>query len=157
MTFSAQTFYDVVVVPNVDAQHQDTSSYRHAFNAIASLDDYVGIWALELLRSRKTSSKEEAFRDFVASRCEEYRILRDMAYSLKHGELTGGKARLVKEAERLHKQGPAFNPAAFSSAFATDPVICVRVEDGRVLSVWRLLSRATSTLTDIQNEMAPAP
>jgi hypothetical protein len=133
MNFSSQEFYDVVVVPNVAAQHADTGSYRHAVNAIASLDDYIGIWALELLRNGKTTLKEESFRDYLAGRSEPYRILRDMAYSLKHGELTRSKGRLVKDAERLHIQGPAFSPAAFSSAFAIDPVICVKVEDGRVL------------------------
>ena len=39
MNFSSQEFYDMVVVPNVAAQHADTGGYRHAVNAIASLDD----------------------------------------------------------------------------------------------------------------------
>jgi hypothetical protein len=80
MNLTAQVFYDVVLVPNVNDQHHDEGNLRHAVNAIASLDDYIGIWAHELLKSGRTPLEEESFRDKLASRSEAYRILRDMAY-----------------------------------------------------------------------------
>lgn len=98
---TSQEFFDIIVIPNNGAQRSDTSSLRLAFNAIAAIDDYMGIWAHELRIAGKISVSEERFRDDLADRSGPYRALRDMAFALKHGELTGKKARLVSRAGSL--------------------------------------------------------
>jgi hypothetical protein len=151
---TSRDFFDVVVVPNNNAQHADTSDLRHAFNAIAALDAYVGIWAHELNSSGKINLSEEALRDLLADRSVEYRVLRDMAFALKHGELTGKKARLVRRATGLTKQGSAFNRETFAIGFQTEELICVTLENGDSFAVWVSLERAIAAITDLEAEFA---
>jgi hypothetical protein len=78
-----------------------------------------------------------------------------MAYSLKHGRLEGKKARLVRRADGLIRQGPAFSPGVFSSdAFQTREFISVELDEGGSMSVWKLIDHAMSAITDLDNELA---
>jgi hypothetical protein len=145
------------LIPNVQAQHSDNSSLRHAVNAIASLDDYVGIWCHELESAGHTNLKEEAFRDMFAARSPEYQILRDMAYALKHGELTGKKVRLVSRPAQLQMQSPAFDPGVFAAAaFQTRGLACIQVTGKSSRATWELIDRAMLALTDLKNELETA-
>ncbi|MCP1931796.1 hypothetical protein [Bradyrhizobium elkanii] len=151
---TSQEFFETIVVPNNEAQHADTSSVRFAFNAIAAIDDYVGIWAHELRSAGRISITEECFRDDLARRSGPYRALRDMAFALKHGELSGKKARLVSRAGSLADQGAAFDPDTFSDAFATSGVICIEMDAGGAVEVWKMIEFAMEAITDLQNEVA---
>lgn len=152
---TSREFFEEIVVSNNMAQHRDTSSIRLAFNAIAAIDDYIGIWAHELRGAGKIVISEEQFRDDLAARSEPYRALRDMAFALKHGELTGGKARLVSRATSLVGQGPAFDPAVFSSdVFQTKGLICIEMDAGGAEAVWKTIQLAMMAITDLQNELA---
>lgn len=152
----ASDFHDEILIPNVQAQHSDNRSIRHAVNAIASLDDYIGIWCHELGAAGRTGLNEEAFRDLFADRSSEYQILRDMAFALKHGELTGKKVRLVRHPSQLEKQSAVFSPSVFNSAvFQTSEVICIQVTGAGSRAVWQLIDRAMAVLTDLRNEFEP--
>ena len=51
--------------------------------------------------------------------CPEYRLLRDCAFALKHGELTG-KPRFVRKPGQIEEYGGAFQSDAFQAdAFDT--------------------------------------
>jgi hypothetical protein len=155
---TANGFYDDVLIPNVQAQHAENDSLRHAVNAIAALDYYVGIWCHELTFAGRTGLKEEAFRDMFAARSPDYQILRDMAFALKHGELTSKKVRMIRRPDQLEMQSPAFDPAVFDpAAFQTTGVACIQVTGDSSRAIWELLDRTMLVLTDLKNEFEPSP
>jgi hypothetical protein len=155
---TSRDFHDQILVANIVAQHEQTHSLRHAVNAIASLDYYVGLWSHDLKATGRVKLDEEPFRGRLAERSLAYRILRDMAYSLKHGELTGTKPRLVKRAEQLEVQPGAFDKNVFSpDAFQTEELICIKTDndqDGSSYAVWDLLQKTMKAFADVENELA---
>lgn len=150
---TSREFFDAVVVPNNNAQHADTSNLRHAFNAIAALDAYMGIWAHELNSSGKVSLNDETLRDMLAARSRDYQALRDMAFALKHGELTQKKVRLVRRASGLTRQESAFNSQEFAVGFQTEELICITLENGESFAVWLSLERAMAAMSDLEAEL----
>jgi len=152
---TAQSFFDIVVIPNQATLIGNPGDLRHAVNVIASLDDFVGILAHELLKAGKITLKEEKFRDFLASQSSPYRLLRDMAYSLKHGELTGSKSPLVSKPGNLAKEEAAFDAIAFGRSFQTENVIFIEVNDGGgKFAVSDMFEHAILAITDLTNDLA---
>jgi hypothetical protein len=76
-------FLNEVVVPNVDALGQDQGNLRLAANAILTLDALAGILHADLHKRGLEQGDDRAFREKLASRHSEYRIVRDAAFALK--------------------------------------------------------------------------
>jgi hypothetical protein len=122
-------FLNDIVTPNVDALGNDVGDLRLAVNAIITLDALAGVIHADLHRQGLEQSKDSAFRDRIASQHLEYRILRDAAFALKHGELTGS-TRLVKHAGQVVTYSGAFDEAIWDrSAFDTEAVIWIEAND----------------------------
>lgn len=82
--------------PNRDAVMQEPSNYRHAINAVLCLDAFFGFFVSDGGEIEgRTFDQDHKLRDWVANQSVAYHVLRDCAFSLKHGDLTS-KARIVK-------------------------------------------------------------
>ena len=97
-----ETFLVEVAHPNMVAALTDPDDMRAIINAILTIDTLVGILHAAGVKTgdyRMTGfASDDAFRDELARISDSYRVLRDAAFSLKHGELTHKKARLVRRA-----------------------------------------------------------
>jgi hypothetical protein len=123
-------FLNWIVTPNVAAAGDDVGNMRHAVNAILALDALAGILHADLHKRGLETADDGAFRDKLAAQYLEYRIVRDTAFALKHGELRGKRPRLVRRAEQVVSYGGAFDQAAFDrSAFDTEAVIWIEAND----------------------------
>jgi hypothetical protein len=105
-------FLDSVVKPNADELSKRNNDVRLAVNAMLTLDAFFGILYADL-RARNEPAvagfqRDHQYRDDLASHSRDYQILRDAAFSIKHGELTGTKPRLVENVRQIQ----AFTPGA---------------------------------------------
>src|SRR3712207_5041989 len=98
-------FFDNIAELNVNEFLPSFWKERAAVNAILTLDAFFGILFAHLKGiSDPTVSQipdDRRYRDQIASTSVDYQILRDAAFSIKHGELTGTKARLVSRADQV--------------------------------------------------------
>jgi hypothetical protein len=128
-------FLDNVVTRNVIHLGEVRGSYRRAVNALLTLDAFVGILFAHLrdLNIAPTSDDLE-FRDLLARESYDFKIVRDAAFALKHGELTGRKVRLVRKANQVIAHSGAFDEATFDgSTFDAGPVIWIETTDPNTL------------------------
>jgi hypothetical protein len=110
MTLTPRIFLDSVVKPNADDVSKRHEDMRVAVNAMLTLDAFFGILYAEL-RSRKhpAVAGDDKYRDHLAGRFRDYRILRDAAAALKHGELIYKKRhqpRLVENVRQIQQAIP---------------------------------------------------
>jgi hypothetical protein len=101
-----QAFLDEVVQPNMQMALQEPGDTRCVVNAVLTIDALVGILFVELKRRDAPAvaefSKDYQYRDSLAAKDTSFQVLRDLAASYKHGELTQGKRpRLVKGPGRV--------------------------------------------------------
>ena len=104
---------------------------RCAVNALLTLDAFTGVLFAHLTKLDRAPSKDDSeFRDVLSRECPEFRIVRDAAFALKHGELTAKKPRLVQRADQVVSYSGAFDEAVFDrSAFDTESVIWIETAD----------------------------
>jgi hypothetical protein len=124
-------FLDDVVTRNVAHLGEVRGSYRRAVNALLTLDAFAGILFAHLkdLNFAPTSDDLE-FRDLLARESYDFKIVRDAAFVLKHGELMGKRPRLVRKANRVLAHPGAFGGPTFDrSTFDADPVIWIETTD----------------------------
>jgi hypothetical protein len=97
------------------------------WRSMLALDAFVGIlW----LRNRARSDTDGQLRDALANESESYRLVRDAAFALKHGELLGKKPRLVSRADQVMAYAGAYDTAVYDrSAYDTVSVIWLETGD----------------------------
>jgi hypothetical protein len=124
-------FLDKVVTTNVVRLGENRGDMICAVNALLTLDAFAGILFAHLTKADCSPSKNDAeFRDLLSGECHEYRIVRDTAFALKHGELTRKKPRLVERADQVVSYSGAFDEAVFDrSAFDRESVIWIETTD----------------------------
>jgi hypothetical protein len=100
-----QYFLQTVVRPNVAEFGAADWDERLAVNAILTLDAFFGVlYAALKAKSDPSVAKFERdgdYRDQLADTWPAYRVLRDTAFSIKHGELTGKMPRQVSRIEQV--------------------------------------------------------
>jgi hypothetical protein len=118
-------FLDNVVTRNVVHLGEVRGSYRRAVNALLSLDAFPGILFAHLrdLNFAPTSNDFE-FRDLLAREGYDVKIVRNAAFAIKHGELTGKSARLVRKANHV---------IGLSGTLDAGPVIWIETTDPNTL------------------------
>ena len=106
-------FHDDVAQPNMEHALRHPGDTRALINAVLTLDALAGfIYAhghaagVPLMQKHR---RDDDFRDDLASISRSYRVLRDLAASLKHGALDPGrkKPRLVRNGgavQAVHNQ-----------------------------------------------------
>jgi hypothetical protein len=95
-------FFDEVVQPNMVDALGNPDDPRATANAILTMDALSGItfWYLHAkgdVSATKHGSNDSAYKADLANASEAFRVLRDAAFSLKHGKLTSGN-RLMDDA-----------------------------------------------------------
>jgi hypothetical protein len=97
-----ESFLAEVAHPNMVAALTDPDDMRAIVNAILSLDTLAGVLHATGVAAgdhrMSGLATDDTFRDMLAGVSDSYRVLRDAAASLKHGELKHRKARLVRRA-----------------------------------------------------------
>jgi hypothetical protein len=122
-------FFETVAKPNVQALCNDVGELRLAVNAILSLDALTGIIHADLHGNGLVTKDDAAFRDSLATQHPDYRIVRDAAFALKHGELRG-KTRLVQRADQVTSYSGIWGDAVWGrSAWGTDAVVWIEAND----------------------------
>jgi hypothetical protein len=104
-----ETFLAEVAQPNTQMALEDPDDLRATVNAILTLDALVGMFHAHGKAAGRPEIVEHAsddgYREALAHVSPSYRVLRDAAASLKHGELTHPRrkalARLVRGPEAL--------------------------------------------------------
>ena len=118
-------FFDEVAEPNAHSAMAARGDLRQAINAAMTLDALFGILHAELHRAGiVTLRRDDDWKEELAGQSSDYRLLRDLAYTLKHGQLNlGNKPRIVRRPDQLFTMPGAFAPGAFSpAAFDTGQV-----------------------------------
>jgi hypothetical protein len=125
-------FLNEIVTPNVTALSGDVGDLRLAVNAILTLDALAGVIHDDLYkRGLVTTDDDVKYRETLASVYPEYRIVRDAAFALKHGELRFGKRpRLVRRADQVTSYSGAWDEAVWDrSAWDTPAVVWIEADD----------------------------
>jgi hypothetical protein len=117
-------YFDEVAGANASDALKDPGDKRLAINAIMTLDGFFGSLHVELFKARIVrDASDDKWKETLAQGCQNYRVLRDTAYALKHGNLTGAKPRLVRRPDNVFTMPEAFDRAAFDrGAFDTGAV-----------------------------------
>jgi hypothetical protein len=124
-------FLDNVVTTNVVHLGENRGNMRCAVNALLTLDAFSGILFAHLAKLDKSpKANDSEFRDLLSLECREFRIVRDAAFALKHGELTGKKPRLVERPDQVVSYSGAWDEAVFDrSAFDAKSIIWIEAND----------------------------
>lgn len=124
-------FFDAVCRPNVSALVEIHDDVRLAVNAILSLDAAVGILYVSLKEAgASVPSKDFVFRNEVATQVRKYDLLRDTAFSLKHGTLDGRAPRLVSRHSQMTQAGVGFGEFTFGRDPFGGTTIFIEKNDG---------------------------
>lgn len=111
-----QEFFDTVMAVNAKAAIEVPGDMRLAINAILTVDAFFGVLHARLLTLGTVDHKKDNdWKEELATGSDPYRILRDAAYALKHGTLTGKKPHLVKRPDQLRKTQGAFQSNFFQA------------------------------------------
>jgi hypothetical protein len=95
-------YFNEVVAENASLATSFPGDLRLAINAIMTLDGFFGSLHAELLQTGKITDlpeRDDDWKEIVAQQDNMYRVLRDTAYALRHGNLTGKKPRLVRRSD----------------------------------------------------------
>jgi hypothetical protein len=105
-----QYFFDEVAEPNARLAIHDRGDLRLAVNAIMTLDALFGVLhATRYDPGEIQEPSDDIWKDSLADQNSKYRLLRDAAYALKHGNLNRGKkVRLVRRPDQLFTMPGAF-------------------------------------------------
>jgi hypothetical protein len=111
-------FFDEVAEPNANLAIATRGDLRRAINAIMTLDALFGILHAALHEAGIVSlRRDDDWKEELAKQNDDYRLLRDTAYALKHGQLNiGSKQRVVRRPDQLFTMPGAFSPAVFDPA-----------------------------------------
>jgi hypothetical protein len=118
-------YFDEVAEENARLAIADRGDLRRSINAILTLDALFGILHAALYKAGVVSEpNDDGWKEQKAQQSAEYRLLRDTAYALKHGQLNRGKTRrIVRRPDQLFTMPGAFDSAAFDpEAFESEQV-----------------------------------
>jgi hypothetical protein len=137
-----EDFLDKVVTENVVRLCDNRGSLRHAVNALFVLDAFAGILFASVKGTDHAPCTTDAeFREILARECSEFCIVRDAAFSLKHGELSRGRTpRLVRKAAQVQEHGGGSNDPN-----AIEPVVWIEAEEPMEPIAVDVLAHATLT------------
>jgi hypothetical protein len=107
-------YFEEVAAMNAAAALANSGDRRLAINAIMTLDGFFGTLHATLYAQQSISEKSDIqWKEARARDCHEYRVLRDAAYALKHGELTHPTPRVVRRADQILTMPATFDAATF--------------------------------------------
>ncbi len=122
-------FFESVVKPNAAELSKRNNDMRLAVNAMLTLDAFFGILYAQL-RARNQPmgfAKDDQYRDHLASSSRDYESSA-MHFSIKHGELTGKKARLVQNVSQIQSPLAAFGVWMFGYDRLNETVLLIQMK-----------------------------
>jgi hypothetical protein len=124
-------FFDQIAQEDASAAIAHPNDVRLALHAVTMLDAFFGILHASLYQSRVIQEQDDSkWKELLAQENKYYRVLRDCAYALRHGELCRKKPRLVRRPDQIVSKGGAFQSNAFqSNGFQMDKV-WIETEEG---------------------------
>ncbi|MFD9897482.1 hypothetical protein [Mesorhizobium sp. NPDC059025] len=144
-------FLETVCKPNVKALAAAHDDFRLAVNAILSLDAVVGVLHARLKKAgARVEDEDRDFRNVAATAIPKYELLRDAAFSLKHGTLKG-RARLVSNHQQVVLAGVPFGAFAFGQDTFGGKTIFIEKNDG---TSERVADVATIVLRELELHFA---
>ena len=109
----ARAFLDEVAAVNAQLAIENPGDLRLAVNAIMTLDAFFGILHAALWKLGRVSEQDDSqWKQQLAHENESYRLLRDSAYALKHGELRKSQ-RLVWRPDQIFTMPVAWDQAVW--------------------------------------------
>ncbi|WP_316159792.1 hypothetical protein [Bradyrhizobium sp. SZCCHNRI20481] len=115
-------FLHSVVAPNVEALESSVGDLRLAVNAFLTLDALAGVVHADRRGRGLEQGDDHAFRNRLAAQHLEYRILRDAAFALKHGQLNAS-TRLVQRAQQVVAYSSAWDEAVWDRSHWDKPAL----------------------------------
>ena len=146
-----RVFLRVVVRPNIAEWSASYSDLRLALNAIHSVDAFsahVFWWGKNGHAASLSNTKDDtAYRAELASRSEDFRLLRDVAKAIKHVNLTKFTP-LIAEANQLSVSAVGYGEGAFGEGrFGGPPQVVVRSDgNDRIVFMESLVEDCLSIL-----------
>jgi hypothetical protein len=122
---TSRQFFDDIAEENARLAIAARQDLRLAINAIMTLDAFFGILHATLYKKSTAGvpRDDDKWKEQLAQQSDEYRLLRDAAFALKHGNLTRATPRLVSRPEQLFAMPGAFQTNAFQAdAFQTGQI-----------------------------------
>jgi hypothetical protein len=155
LIMTPRQFFDEVAEPNAQLAIADRSNLRHAVNAIMTLDAVFGILHAALPQATRkreaVPERDNEWKNQLAGENQDYRLLRDTAFTIKHGELTElKKPRLIRRADQVREAQGGFQANAFSSGFQIDQIWIMGLDDSQRRAnevIERVVDFAKSKLT----------
>jgi hypothetical protein len=122
-------YLEEVAAENARQSIANPSDRRLAVNAIMTLDGFFGSLHADLRSNGLVEDeRDDTWKESIAIANKMYRVLRDSAYALKHGQLTGSKPRLVRRHNQILTMPAAFDAGFYPGAFHTE-VVWIEAED----------------------------
>jgi len=148
-------FLAEVVAVNSAALSQMPDDVRLGVNAILTADAFFGIlFDQQQSGGKSTHTKDDQYRDSVASRSECYRVLRDTAFAIKHGELKGKKVRLVRTAGQVQRRETRWDDnGVWDESPWSDEAVMIETVSGDRVRVDKLVEEV---LLVAEEELSPA-
>jgi hypothetical protein len=118
-------FFDSVADENARLAIAARHDLRLAINAIMTLDAFFGILHAALYANGISGipPDDDKWKEQLAQQSDEYRLLRDAAFALKHGNLTRAAPRLFRSPKQLFVMPGAFQANAVQAdAFQTEQI-----------------------------------
>jgi hypothetical protein len=135
-------FLTKVVAVSAAALSDSPDDERLAINAILTADAFFGIFFHEQHSAGKSAHKgDDEYRDVVANKSECYRVLRDAAFAIKHGNLTRPKLRLVRRSDQVQKRETKWDDNAGwdDDSPWSDEAVMIETETGERVRVDKLV------------------
>ncbi len=142
---SPQEFLESVVLPNMD-EFSKGDDLRRAFNAIAAVDALAAHISQNVSPQEKDDSR---FRQNLADKNEDFKLVRDMAKAQKHVRLDRGNP-VLKEADRIKLRSLGWGEGEWGAGlWGGSPQVVVEMDSGETQIVGAVLERALAFLKTI--------
>lgn len=119
-------YLDEVSAANANAAIDAAGDRRLAINAIMTLGGFFGTLHCALFEAGAIAEKsDDVWKESLAIESPPYRVLRDAAYALKHGNLTHKKARLIRKPDKIFTMPASFDGAAFDRSASDSQTVWI--------------------------------
>jgi hypothetical protein len=123
-------YFEPVAAENARLAIASSGDLRRAISAILTLDGFFGTLHAELYEQGAiTEPSDDIWKEELAQQNEDYRLLRDCAYALKHGYLTKPKPRLVRRSDQIFPMPASYDAATFDRSAFDVETIWIQAED----------------------------
>jgi hypothetical protein len=145
-------FLESVVRPNVEEFGRHCGDFRCAYNAIASVDAlaaHLYFWAIEHSRSAVDSAADDsAYRAELATRNQDFKLLRDIAKAQKHVYLNRNPPP-VKRADQVTVRPTGFGEGPYGRGrYGGGDQVVVEITSGQIDFVESIVKGSLGYLED---------